>query len=186
VNPATTTATFYGAHWIHRDNAAESVPDVAGDYAYKTSFTIPSTAQSFSLGFQYSGDDDVTMGLSGGTGTNFLGISPAGGYATGASGSLHPSQSTFIILNFPLGTGPFDQHPGVYTLEALVHNNGGPTGLLVIGSVNCVNRPVGGVATLTVSDTGSPVPWTPLAAVAAGVMAVMGAGLWYGRRRWLR
>jgi hypothetical protein len=69
VSPATSTASSYGAHWIHRENLAESAPDVAGDYIYEMSFTIPATAQSFSLGFQYSGDDDVTMALTGGTGT---------------------------------------------------------------------------------------------------------------------
>jgi hypothetical protein len=52
--------------------------------------------------------------------------------------------------------------------------------------LTCELPPVGGVAALTVSSPDSRVPWTPLAAVAAGVMAVLGAGLWYGRRRWLR
>jgi hypothetical protein len=46
--------------------------------------------------------------------------------------------------------------------------------------------PVGGIALLTVSSSGSPFPSLTLAVVATGVMAVMGAGLWYGRRRWLR
>jgi YVTN family beta-propeller protein len=54
------------------------------------------------------------------------------------------------------------------------------------GTVGKCRGPVGGVAALTVSSSGSPVPWTPLAALAASVTAVMGAGLWYGRRRWLR
>ena len=45
---------------------------------------------------------------------------------------------------------------------------------------------VGGIAALTVSSSGSSVPWVLLAAVAVGMMAVMGAGLWYGKRRWLR
>jgi Ice-binding-like len=45
---------------------------------------------------------------------------------------------------------------------------------------------VGGIAALTVSSSGSSVPWVLLAAVAAGLMAVMGAGLWYSKRRSLR
>ena len=34
--------------------------------------------------------------------------------------------------------------------------------------------------------SGSSVPWIPLAAVGAGILAVLGGGLWYGRRRWFR
>jgi hypothetical protein len=45
---------------------------------------------------------------------------------------------------------------------------------------------VGGIAALTVSSSGSSVPWVLLAAVAAGMIAVLGAGLWYGKRRSLR
>jgi hypothetical protein len=47
------------------------------------------------------------------------------------------------------------------------------------------NSAVGGIVGLTVSSSGSPFPSLPLAAVASSVivMAVMGAGLWYGRRR---
>jgi hypothetical protein len=46
--------------------------------------------------------------------------------------------------------------------------------------------PIGGITALTVSSSGSSVPWVPLAAVAAGALAVLGAGLWYDRRRWSR
>jgi hypothetical protein len=55
-----------------------------------------------------------------------------------------------------------------------------------IEDISVLPPAVGGVATLTVSNPGSSLPWTPLAAVAASVMAVLAVGLWYGRRRWLR
>jgi hypothetical protein len=48
-----------------------------------------------------------------------------------------------------------------------------------------VSAAVGGVAALSVSNSGSSLPWTPLAAVAASVMAALAAGVWYSRRRWL-
>jgi hypothetical protein len=50
-------------------------------------------------------------------------------------------------------------------------------GVLTAGSV-------GGIAALTVSNSGSPVPWMPLAAVVVTALA-LGAGLWYSRRRWV-
>jgi hypothetical protein len=46
--------------------------------------------------------------------------------------------------------------------------------------------PVGGVAALTVSSAGSPVPWMPLAAVAATALAVLAVGGWYAMRRFAR
>jgi hypothetical protein len=46
--------------------------------------------------------------------------------------------------------------------------------------------PVGGIAELSVSGSGPSVPWTPLTVVAASVMATLGVGLWYSRRRWSR
>ncbi len=59
-------------------------------------------------------------------------------------------------------------------------------------TINCGAAPtaspnaVGGLVALSVSSSGSSIPWTPLAVVAAGVMAVLGVGFWYGRRRWSR
>jgi hypothetical protein len=47
-------------------------------------------------------------------------------------------------------------------------------------------QPVGGTVGLAVSNSGSPIPWAPLAAVSAGALALLGAGFWYGRRRWSR
>ena len=38
----------------------------------------------------------------------------------------------------------------------------------------------------TQASSGSSVPWIPLAAVSAGIIAVLGGGLWYARGRWLR
>jgi hypothetical protein len=46
--------------------------------------------------------------------------------------------------------------------------------------------PVGGIVALSVSDSGSPFSLIPLAVVAAAALVVLSAGLWYGRRRWLR
>jgi hypothetical protein len=46
--------------------------------------------------------------------------------------------------------------------------------------------PVGGVVTLPVSDSDSPFSSIALAGAAAGVLAAMGAALWYGRRWWLQ
>jgi hypothetical protein len=45
---------------------------------------------------------------------------------------------------------------------------------------------VGGATELIVRDDALPIPLIALVAAGDGVVAVMVAGLWYGRRRWLR
>jgi hypothetical protein len=98
---------------------------------------------------------------------------------------LAPFPAGYGVANISCGSHALN-HFGIYFTTVLAagenvtctFTNG--TGALPIAP------PVGGLVALSVSDSGSPFPSLPLAAIAAGVMAVMGAGLWYGRRRWLR
>ncbi len=178
------------ANWIDPNNTGTDVSDPSGTYVYDTSFTVPKFVSHLRLNFGFAADNNVTnFVLSGPVGFVPVGILPAltGSLATNFS-TLHPATPTTIPLTPSTS-------PQIYKLTATVTNtsepstHGDPTGFLLKGSINCVlgrEVPVGGVAALTVSGSGSPFPWAPLAAVAAGVVAVMGAGLWYGRRRWLR
>jgi hypothetical protein len=165
--------------WVDINPGGTSSSDPAGDYFYQTSFFVPANAPVVSLNMYYAADNSVQFTLKGPVpGANLPVILPA------AFTTLNPA---FTSPNGHYASYAGSLSSGTYTLRATVHNNELWTGFFVHGTVSCGNGfPVGGLVALSVSDSGSPVPWTPLAAVAAGVTAVLAAGLWYARRRWLR
>jgi hypothetical protein len=168
-----------GSHWIHATNTAELDSQPLGPFVYKTQFAVPNGVVGLVLNFQFATDNEVSFTLIGPAGSGYSApIFPVlVGTASPNFHTLRPATPTIIT---PLA----NPSNGIYTLQATVTNPDAPTpsGLLVAGTVSC-GVPIGGAVALSVTNDGSPLP---LAAVAAGVMAVLAVGLWYGRRRWLR
>jgi len=128
VNPHTNTWVFAPpAQWItpKPSNAATGVHGTfktltdVGDYDYVFSFTLGPEWQTHPcrLRFQYAADNQVTFSLDGNQ------------FATSGN-NVFPTLQPQVI-------SPIPSPPGTHTVLARVHNDGGPTGLLVKGVVEC-------------------------------------------------
>jgi hypothetical protein len=179
------------SHWIHPDNTGNyhgSDPQLMGDYVYERTFSAPPGRTKLTFSYEFAADNDVTIDLYKGANPTYTYVAtiPPTPLPAGAATNFSTLHSTLYTVTVP-SAGPYTLRATVYNHPAVaIPSPSTPEGFLLAGFMFCATTPVGGAVALSVTDSGSPFPSMPLAAVAAGVMAVMGAGLWYGRRRWLR
>ncbi len=149
-------------------------PPLPDTYTYDTAFCVKlNDCPNPQLALQFASADETLVQLNGIT------------QALGQPGSAPPSYQALYPAVPATITTDFVNGMNHLTFTVNFHSDY-PTGLLVKGKVTTDCPPIGGTVALSVSGSGSPVPWAPLAAGAAAVMAVLAVGGWYVRRRWLR
>jgi hypothetical protein len=160
-------------------NSSDIVQNV---YLYRVGFTLPAGASNIKASAAIAADNYGWLYVNG-----IEALAPASERMSFSS----VDSSNFLHSNRSIGAIPHSAlNPGANVLAAEVHNwtsMGAPhleTGVIFSLEI-CYDLPVGGSVGLTVSTSGVPIPWEPLAMVAA-VMTALAASLWFGRRRLLR
>lgn len=108
------------AQWI-TGNASSNAP--VGTYTYQFAFDLGTAlpGRTCTLDFQWAVDNNVTFTLDGGA----------------AIATSPPNQSSSFMMLHAANPVTLPASTGVHTLTATVTNLGGPTGLLVVGKVEC-------------------------------------------------
>lgn len=109
-------STAWIAPLANQNNSVRPTGSFVGDVTYRTTFTLPSDFTAAVLDLTFLSDDSITVSLNG-----------TQEYASGAG--FFGSGSGYVIT--PITT---DFVAGTNTLQFVVHNIGGPTGLDVLAS----------------------------------------------------